>query len=349
MYKNLPVTGFPFVLINAASGAAVTSGTVSGFVTIDGGVQTALTNTPVHEGGGQWSVNLTADETNGTLIGLLFTHADAIPASFTIDTTPTYLEGTGGAPAVAGSSYLTIRNKFVELSGRYDLINNDQTDNGADFFLNAGQKYLDRMMSSGKAMARYPLQLTAGVYVAYCAGLRAVKEVWIADVDGKTQLEPVSMNWLRNEYSESFATVPYGVPKYYAPAVFRPFPDTATGGDLTGMYDTGDLLVDGTHFQMNGIVIMPPPETPYTLSIFGLFYSPTLYATLAAGVWTQSASYWTEVHPDTLIAAALFKLEGFYRNSEGAKDFKATVMDDVTGLDHDLVEEELAGSLQMGG
>lgn len=37
-----------------------------------------------------------------------------------------------------------IRDKFIELSGRDDLANDDGTDNGADYFINAGQKFLDK-------------------------------------------------------------------------------------------------------------------------------------------------------------------------------------------------------------
>jgi hypothetical protein len=60
-------------------------------------------------------------------------------------------------------------------------------------------------------------------------------------------------------------------------------------------------------------------------------------------------SFWTEVHPSTLIKAALYELEGFYRNTEGQKDYLATLRSDVTGLDNDAVEQELVGTLQMGG
>ena len=84
--KNMAVTGFTFGMINASDGSAITSGTVSGFVIIDGGIQTALTNSPVHEGNGQWSVNLTAGEMNGDVVGLVFTHASGIPVYFTIRT-----------------------------------------------------------------------------------------------------------------------------------------------------------------------------------------------------------------------------------------------------------------------
>lgn len=38
----------------------------------------------------------------------------------------------------------TIRAKFITLSGREDLVNNDDSDNGANYFINAAQKFLER-------------------------------------------------------------------------------------------------------------------------------------------------------------------------------------------------------------
>lgn len=84
--KNTAVTGFTFGLVNASDGSAITTGTVSGFFTLDGGTQASIAGTPVHEGNGQWSVNLLAAEMNGDIVGLQFTHASAIPVSFTIKT-----------------------------------------------------------------------------------------------------------------------------------------------------------------------------------------------------------------------------------------------------------------------
>ncbi len=84
--KNAAVTGFAFAPVHKTTGAAITTGSVTGYVTIDGGVQAAIGGTPVHEGNGQWTVNLTAAEMNGSVVGLLFVHADAAPLHFTIST-----------------------------------------------------------------------------------------------------------------------------------------------------------------------------------------------------------------------------------------------------------------------
>lgn len=87
MYKrNTAITGFTFCLVDASDGSAITSGTVTGYYTQNGGTQTSLTNTPVHEGNGEWSVTITAGEMNAAEIGLTFVHSSAIPVHFTIHT-----------------------------------------------------------------------------------------------------------------------------------------------------------------------------------------------------------------------------------------------------------------------
>lgn len=250
--------------------------------------------------------------------------------------------------------YKDVRDWFVELSGRHDLVTATEEDAGADFIINAGQKTLDRMFgfSSGKASARYPVIVAAGTYIVKTVGLRAIKEVWAANSDGKYQLTPTTITELKTEYSEEFSDVTQGEPEYYAPAILRPYPDTLASS--SGMYNVSDLLLyDATapaqHFNYHGIVIMPPPNGTYTIEIVGLFYSPTLSATLSGSVWTQTKSYWTEVHPETLVKAALFELSNLYQSTENIKNYKDSLLGDVAGLDFDIVEEEMFGTMQMGG
>lgn len=248
--------------------------------------------------------------------------------------------------------YLDVRKKFCEISGRYDLMTATYEDDGADFFLNAAQKYLDRFFDQGKAWARYPVIVAAGTFIAKSLGIRAIKEVWLANVDGKVQLIPCTLADLKSEYAEEFSSVTQGTPEYYAPALLRPYPDTLAS--VTGMYNVSDLLTyvataPAQHFNYNGIVIMPPPDGTYTVEIVGLFYSPTLSATLSGATWTQTKSFWTEVHPEVLIAAAIYKMHSLYHNTGSAADAKSTTLEDVTGLINDAIEEELVGTLQMEG
>lgn len=244
--------------------------------------------------------------------------------------------------------YLDIRNKFAEVSGRYDLINMaTYEDNGADFFINAGQRYLDRQLAAGKMIARYPVIMEAGDILAVTTGIRSLKEVWASNSDGeKWQLDPMPIEKLRWEYPEDSATLDRGTPLYYAIAKLRPIPDA--GVDTTSMTDVEDLIVDGTHYTYRGVVIMPPPDETLTVTLWGLFYSPELSATLSEEVWTQTKSYWSEVHPDMLIQAAMMKVSSFYGDPTRVKEHKEGVIEDIRGLDFDFVDEELVGTLEMG-
>lgn len=123
--KNTAVTGFTFGLVSATDGSAITTGTVTGYYTLDGGTQATITGSATHEGNGQWSINLTAAEMNGDIVGLMFTHASAIPASFTISTVAKLvselkdetMRGTDGANTVApdNASIATILADTSEL------------------------------------------------------------------------------------------------------------------------------------------------------------------------------------------------------------------------------------------
>lgn len=84
--KNTAVTGFPFALISATDGSAITSGTPVLYYTLDGGAQATVAGSATHEGNGQWSVNLTAGEMNGDVVGLLCTITGGIPVHYTIKT-----------------------------------------------------------------------------------------------------------------------------------------------------------------------------------------------------------------------------------------------------------------------
>jgi hypothetical protein len=74
------------VLVDKSTGAAITSGTVTVYITKDGGAQATIAGSAVHEGNGQWSFNLTAGEMNADVVGLAITHTSIAPLGITIKT-----------------------------------------------------------------------------------------------------------------------------------------------------------------------------------------------------------------------------------------------------------------------
>ena len=257
-------------------------------------------------------------------------------------------------------TYHEIRNLFVSRSGRYDLTDASDNDNGADFFLNAGQRLLDRLVEHHKSMARSYHAIVSGSWFVKTTGLEAVKEVWIANSDGKYKLEKKTLTELRELYDEgNFSEVTAGTPAYYAIAAFRPYPDATVDASLVGFYDVDDLITteDGKHYTYDGVIFMPPSDGSSSLSIWGKFRSPTLSAVYTPAVeepetaafWTETASYWSEIHPDILLKAGLYELEVFYRNTEGAKDWKNILDLDLISLDSMMADGEMSDIEEMEG
>lgn len=77
--RGVAVPDFKFQLVNKTTGAAVTTGTPTAYVTKDSGAQAAATNTPTHVGNGEWKVTLTAAERDAKITSLLIVHTDAVP------------------------------------------------------------------------------------------------------------------------------------------------------------------------------------------------------------------------------------------------------------------------------
>jgi hypothetical protein len=76
-----------FTLQDASDGSLVSSGTPVIYITKDGGAQAAATNAAVSEGGGQWSVVLTAAELNATTVGVMIVESGSAPVSYQLATT----------------------------------------------------------------------------------------------------------------------------------------------------------------------------------------------------------------------------------------------------------------------
>jgi len=249
--------------------------------------------------------------------------------------------------------YKDIREEFVKQSGRYDLVTTDWQDNGADFFLNAGQRMLDRRSGVDKTKARFFKNLTAGdVYVA-TAGLLAIHEAWIVSSTARAKLERRPLSDIREFYDELPSELDQGTPAYYAPTILRPYPDAITPTELSAFNGVDDIIASTSqasqHFTFNGVFLMPPANDAYTFELWGRFGSPELSATKSGSVWTQTMSAWSENHPDILIEAALFQLEKFHRNMEGMKGWLNALDLDLADLDMVTVEQECAEVNQMEG
>jgi len=247
-----------------------------------------------------------------------------------------------------------VRNLFIALSGRKDLVTGSGADNGADAYINAGQDYLDAHQLTPKSISHYLKDVAIGAYKLEVANLRILHEVWVIDADGRTQLEPKTLNWLKTEYSEDLDDIDSGTPLYYCRDISGLAPQHAELTDSTYTTDFTyghETIIFGNHWKKTNLLILPPPDAVVTIDVVGEFYSKTLPDTTTGKDATVYAdqSYWTEVHPGLLVDAALMMLERSYRNTSGMIDWKNSIELTLQGIDFDLVSQDIAGVSAMEG
>lgn len=227
---------------------------------------------------------------------------------------------------------LQVRTKFRELSGRFDLVNADYTDNGADFFINSGMKYLDRLTETQKSWATFPYLLSVGGYLVKFPYCRSVKEVWVATTVAQWQLEKKRLQDIQADYGQGLvSSLTNGVPLYYSPCVSRYIPEDASAAALA-VFAPYIEIPTGITGDMNALLINIPTDTAMTVSVKGLFYSMEL-------VEDVDSNYWSEVHPLLLYMATMRAIEVTNRSTQGVNDWTKAISAEVIQLGMDLVDE----------
>jgi hypothetical protein len=106
-------------------------------------------------------------------------------------------------------SVLAVREQFARQSGRHDLVTtfgSVYTDNGADFYLNAGQRMLDRKASFLKSDSWYRADVPVNTYKLTFPYSTSIKEVWRTNATGRFQMEKKDLDWLRANYYPYLST-----------------------------------------------------------------------------------------------------------------------------------------------
>lgn len=252
-------------------------------------------------------------------------------------------------------SLADVSAKFIELSGRPDLDPTLSPVVDSYWYINEGQKMLDKMLNEGKVAARYICDVAAGVVLVPMYACRAVKHVYLVNATERVRLDKIDVHTLIESYPNPVADMTASQPLYYTPIWARPMPsDLEVPEDLVNGISAGptitydwimqDILEENPGYRStyNAILIMPPPDVTYTLDIWGLWKHEEM-------VNEEDISYWTEEQESTLLSASLYKLEVTYRNSEGAKDWLAAIKLDVDDIIRDQIEEETTDINQMRG
>ncbi len=221
-----------------------------------------------------------------------------------------------------------VRQKLVDLTGRVDLVvdTTDYVDNGANWFIQAAQRWLDQRLDTANAVAEITSAITAGDYYVDLDNIRAILSVQVVTDDDLRYLRRETVKELRERFTDDdtdFSDVDQDVPAYYAL--------------LTKRDDSPAAQADESQKR---IVFLPPSDGSYSIVVTALLSSPALSA-------DASYSWWTIMRPEILVKAAAYQIEVFYRNTEGARDWLESLMLDIQGIDFDSVAESIAGVDQM--
>lgn len=255
----------------------------------------------------------------------------------------TYFEMPAAAAGAIPGTLGYVRRKLVEHAGRFDLVTDaeggDYSDNGANHLINAAQRWLDRQLPYHKSDAWLYKLLTAGDSLVTFQQARFVKAVYLAtDGDGRSELDKVSLEWMLEQYTDvPLSSIDNAAPLYWSPAPIGLAPEqkdeTSSTFLAAGLTDY-DHIAFGDHHPYNGIYVMPPCDADRTLRIHATWYSQDLTA-------DGDKSFWTARHPDLLERATRLQIEtDLHRNSEGQRDFRVSLQEDVQDIYFDLVEEE---------
>ncbi len=242
-----------------------------------------------------------------------------------------------------------IRAQFIITSGRQDLVKtvgeDTNTDDGANFYINSGQRLLDNMIDYPAQLSRYQKDITAGTFTVSVQYLRSLFTVHVANADGRTELINKSYEWLRNEYRDGFDNVDQGTPLYYSagPAKTSPQQRDLTSENYTDefTYDHQDI-VWGDNFDYRVVTIMPPPDGTFTIVVAGRYNQPVMST-------DTDETWWSVNYPFVLIQATSAALETAYRNTEGFKDWIGAIRLSIDGIDKDSILEDMFKPVKMKG
>ena len=117
---------------------------------------------------------------------------------------------------------LAIRTQFVEKSGRYDLVvdTTSYVDDGANFFIQAGQRLLDSILPNRKDIGRYHKAINANQSSITLKHIRAFDSVYVkASGSERELLDRKPYSWLLEQYGSDYGEKATGLATFSAVAV----------------------------------------------------------------------------------------------------------------------------------
>jgi hypothetical protein len=238
---------------------------------------------------------------------------------------------------------LQIRTQFAKISGRYDLVNPSTfADAGADFYIQQGQRSLERRLNINPTVAKFYNDLTTGQYKVSISNCRAIQEVWILSSESRTEvkrlgdydLRAIHQQYVSNMYTSPLSTMETGRPSHYYLTNLRRTPednDGSTDSSTISSYIDTSYPYDPAS---TGIILFPRCDEAYGIEIKGIFYSPILSSDEDSNVWASN-------YPTLLIWSALRELEIMFRGSKTASSWESLIEGELVGIEKDAIEQEI--------
>lgn len=231
-----------------------------------------------------------------------------------------------------------IREKFIELSGRYDFEGNTKS----HFYINAGVRLLDRMSRFSHSSARSFRKVPAGARAIVLSDCNDVETVFVQRVDSRTQITYLDEELFRELYPQAPSNRPTGDLTCFTVTSLRHSPELldVNADDFEVPADMAVVAPD--YYNRLLMSFGPALQEELVLEIKGAFYSRHMTEDSDKNIWSVQ-------FPDLLLKAALYQLEVSYRNTEGARDWMAAISLDIDNLDKDSLEPRVRDINQMEG
>ncbi len=231
-----------------------------------------------------------------------------------------------------------IRSMFVQLTGRYDL----EDENRADVFINSGIRTLDRKANlhhtQDSRFFREVRSVERLIHIPQCWRVHDIlaRKCWIENTYVRLQ------HLARPGHLTRLSRFQRGFPRFYSAVTTRNEAqlDKLRALQLqvpANLVDTGDW-----NGHTLAIEIFPWPEEDWWIEVHGKFWSPAL-------VDDADTNLWSQLYPDLLVKAACHNLEVFYRNTEGANDWMNAIMDELVDLEQMEVDNHIQPITVMEG
>lgn len=239
----------------------------------------------------------------------------------------------------------TGRAKFKTLTGNYSLVNSDGSDNGADYFLNQGQKWLDDNYYQYKADQVSIHSVDAGDYLILLRYLKYIEPGGVTLVNSSGEisiLSEVSIDDINYNF-ETPSMQGTGEPSYwtYAPIRLAPLQQDYIQATVDAV-DGTDVIQVGDSTPYVGILLTPTADATYSIQIRARFYEAPLVDDTDVSFWTTNHSY-----PWLLASIGTYYIS--LGNAKGAAEMFGQAQGFMRGLITDTIQRELSQhpSMQM--